>query len=469
VRRNTCNPIWEESFVFGISGNPSSNVYDVGDKVLFSVQHTFFHRHELLQKQEFNEIGFVCVDVGQDDIEFNEPVDLNVPIRKSDGESAGTLHVRIQMVTTKAAKQLCSALPGKYQFEPSLSERLFLHRKPHDHSGFARNLSQTRSSSLNARRSSFAAANGGLSSNDEADEGNREEPALRSFSRKALISSDPDPILAFLMMKLGQWADVAVGFASFFLSLMLGMVAILWITMARSNVNDAAPSLVARIETTLVDMTVYPALLGLTCACALRETLYGTLKVVGAVKQLEQARKSRKAACRHLRNIRTIAVLMVVSVLLLLHRIYPKNTDTRVNTTNAISTKADSVIAPERVDHHQNDFYIPTRSTLHMHDGHHAASMWERCYLAQLTPTRTRRQEHDEQNLTKFLTKYRVCEPHPPSKCKQKLISNDIFRVSDLWLIKEDEWVSLVGLNLIQGRRMHATLHLLAKLQKCHA
>ena len=113
VRRNTCNPIWEESFVFGISGNPSSNAYNVGDKVLFSVQHTFFHRHELLQKQEFNEIGFVCVDVGKDDMQFNEPVDLNVPVRKSDSESAGTLHVRIQKVTTKAAKQLCSALPGR--------------------------------------------------------------------------------------------------------------------------------------------------------------------------------------------------------------------------------------------------------------------------------------------------------------------------------------------------------------------
>ena len=349
---------------------------------------------------------------------------------------------------------------GKYRFEPSLSERLFLHRKPHDHSGFARKLSQTRSSSLNAPRSSFATADSGLSSD--------EEPALRSFSRRALISSNPDPILAFLIMKLGQWADVGVGVASFFLSLMLGVVAILWITMARSNVDDAAPSLVARIETTLVDMTVYPALLGLTCACALRETLYGTLKVVGAVKQLEQARKSKKAACRHLQNIRTIAVLMIVSVLLLLHRIYPHKTDTGVNTNNTIATKMDSVVAAERLDYHEDDVYVPTRSTLHMHDGHRPASMWERCYLDQLAPTETHRQEHEEQNLTHFLTKYRVCDPHPPSKCKQKLTSNDISRVSDLWLIKEDEWMSVVGLNLIQSRRMHASLDLLAKLQNCH-
>lgn len=349
---------------------------------------------------------------------------------------------------------LSASFVGKYQFEPSLSERLFLHRKSVDHSGFGRNLSRARSSSREAQKAS--------SSDDEAGESNQE---VRSLSGKALISSDPDPILAFVMMKLGQWADVAVRFFSFFLSLMLGMVAILWITMARSNMDDAAPSLVARMVTTLVDMTVYPALLALTCACAVREALLGTLKFAGAVKQLKQARKSsKKALCRHLSNFRTIGVLMVTSVLLLLHRFGPDSMNTGMNTTNTIPIKPDSVIAPDRVDHHQNEVYIPTRSTQHMHDGHHVASMWERCYMAQ----QTHRQEHEEQNLTQFFTKYRVCEPHPPSKCKQKLASNGIFQVSDLWLIKEDEWLSVVGLSLIQSRRMYATLQLLAKLQKCH-
>ena len=125
VRHNTCNPIWEESFVFGISGDPSSNVFDVGDKLLISVQHTFFHRHELLHKQEFNEIGFVCLDVGDNDIELNTAIDRHVPIKKSDGETVGRLHVKIQKVARKSAKQLCSALPGILISNPHSAIRLY--------------------------------------------------------------------------------------------------------------------------------------------------------------------------------------------------------------------------------------------------------------------------------------------------------------------------------------------------------
>ena len=112
VRRNTCNPIWEENFVFGISGDPGSHAFDVGDKLLLSVKHTHFHRHELLQKQEFTEIGFVCLDIGEGDIQLNQTIDRSLPIQKPDNGTAGTLHVKIQKVALKSAKQLCSALQG---------------------------------------------------------------------------------------------------------------------------------------------------------------------------------------------------------------------------------------------------------------------------------------------------------------------------------------------------------------------
>ena len=213
---------------------------------------------------------------------------------------------------------------------------------------------------------------------------------------EAPTTSSRDP-LTWVILKLGQWADVGVGFASFFLALMLGMVATLWIILLFAHGNDAnAPSLIETMLSILVDMAVYPALLSLTCASALREMLLGTLKVLGAVEELKKARNSN-APCRHLHHIRTVGVLMLVSVLLMLQRFEPDSIGRVVNSTNAIPMNAESMGESHQVQH-ANQVHIPTHRALHaMHNGKHALSMWERCFMADTS------QAHGTQNLTKFI------------------------------------------------------------------
>ena len=152
---------------------------------------------------------------------------------------------------------------------------------------------------------------------------------------------------------------------------------------------------------------------------------------------------------------------MLVSVLLMLQR------GKGVDTTNTIPPNTESVPAS---DHEglANKLFDRTRRALHkIVDGDQTLSMWELCVLPEPTLNPFHKQALAMRNLTKFIDDFRLCEPHPPSKCEKQLMSNDITQVSDLWLIKDNEWDSVVGFNVIQTRRMRATLQLLSKLQKC--